>query len=54
MEYDATYDDVHDARVKMMEIVKDFDEGQVHVLPNMGNNPSFRYILRDMDWKGEA
>ena len=52
LEYDATYDDVHDARVKMVEIVKDFDEDEVHALPNTGNNPSFRYILRGMDWKG--
>ena len=52
LEYDATYDDVHNARVPMLEAVRAFDESQVKTLPNVGNNPSFAYILRDEQWMG--
>ena len=38
---------------KMGEVVDEFSEEDVHTLPNVGNNPSFRYILRDMTWQGE-
>jgi Fe-S-cluster-containing dehydrogenase component len=33
--------------------VKPFSDSDVHTLPNVGNNPSFRYILRDRTWQGE-
>ena len=33
--------------------VKPFSDSDVHALPNVGNNPSFRYILRDRTWQGE-
>lgn len=35
------------------ETVRDFSEDQVYQLPNIGNNPSFRYILRRKQWQGE-
>ena len=33
--------------------VKPFKESDVHHLPDVGNHPSFRYILRNHEWKGE-
>ena len=29
-----------------------FDDSEVYTLPNVGNNPSFRYILRHKKWQG--
>ena len=52
LDYDATYDPVHDARVPMLEAVRDFSDDQVVVLPDVGNKPSFAYILRDKVWQG--
>ncbi|OUO92148.1 4Fe-4S ferredoxin [Gordonibacter sp. An230] len=52
LDYEATYEQVHDARVPMLQAVQEFADDQVVVLPNVGNNPSFAYILRDMTWKG--
>lgn len=34
------------------EYVKPYGEGDVKRLPNVGNNPSFVYILRDSTWQG--
>ena len=53
LNYDATYDDVHNARVPMLEAVRAFSDDQVHTLPDVGNRPSFAYILRDTTWQGE-
>ena len=36
----------------MGEVVKDFDDSMVHSLPDVGNRPSFRYILRKKQWQG--
>ncbi|MCI8367782.1 MAG: 4Fe-4S dicluster domain-containing protein [Eggerthellaceae bacterium] len=52
LEYEAEYDDVHNARVSMLECVRPFTEDQVYHLHNVGNNPSCSYILRDMTWQG--
>lgn len=52
LDYEATYDDVHSARVPMLECVRDFDESEVYHLPQVGNDPSCAYILRDMTWQG--
>ena len=30
-----------------------FEDADVHQLPNVGNNPAFRYILRKHEWQGE-
>ena len=32
--------------------VEEFSDEQVHHLPDVGNKPSFAYILRDMKWQG--
>ena len=32
--------------------VEEFSDEQVHRLPDVGNKPSFAYILRDMKWQG--
>ena len=32
---------------------EEFDDSDVHHLPDVGNHPSFLYILRDHTWKGE-
>ena len=35
------------------EKIEPFTADEVHALPNVGNNPSFRYILRRMTWQGD-
>ncbi len=52
LEYEATYEQVHDARVPMLQAIQEFADSQVVVLPDVGNKPSFAYILRDMKWQG--
>ena len=39
-------------RIKLGEFALPFDESDVHHLPNVGNNPSFAYILRGHEWMG--
>lgn len=46
------YEDVRDARCKMTDFVAPFAEEEVHHLDNVGNDPSFAYILRNHSWKG--
>ncbi|MBR2790263.1 MAG: 4Fe-4S dicluster domain-containing protein [Eggerthellaceae bacterium] len=48
----ATYDEMHNARVKMNDYINPYTADQVYSLPEVGNGPSFRYILRKMEWKG--
>lgn len=36
----------------MLEFLEPFTEDQVYALPDSGNGPSFRYILRDHKWYG--
>jgi Fe-S-cluster-containing dehydrogenase component len=31
---------------------EDFSDAHVHALPDVGNKPTFRYILRKMKWRG--
>ena len=50
---DASYDAVLGEFCKLTDIARPFDDDDVHHLPNVGNNPSFAYILRDGQWKGE-
>ena len=38
-------------RVVLGEFCKPFTEEQVHTLPDVGNQPGVRYILRDMKWR---
>lgn len=51
-EEDKSYENVHNARVKLGEYINEFGESDVHHLPNAGNDPAFVYILRDHEWKG--
>ena len=41
-----SYDEMCATRATLGEFCEEFDESQVHALPNVGNNPAFRYILR--------
>lgn len=38
---------------KLDEVAHPYDDDNVHHLPDVGNKPSFRYILRKADWKGD-
>ncbi|MBR2836179.1 MAG: 4Fe-4S dicluster domain-containing protein [Coriobacteriales bacterium] len=38
-------------RVVLGEFCAPFTEEDVHTLPDFGNNPNMRYILRDMKWR---
>lgn len=52
LSYGATYEDVHNARVKMIDAVREFDaEGDVYRLADGGNAPQFAYILRGKTWR---
>ena len=52
LDYDATYDDVHNARITITEAVPEFSENDLHHLPDVGNSPSLIYILREKTWQG--
>ena len=39
-------------RMRLGDWVEPYTEADVHMLPNAGNNPSFRYILRKFAWQG--
>lgn len=39
-------------RRKMNEFIESYEASQMYALPDVGNVPSFRYILRDHEWKG--
>lgn len=53
LQYNATYDDVHNARVKMLDAINEFDpDTELYHLPDAGNGPSFGYILRGKTWQG--
>jgi hypothetical protein len=34
------------------DFLNEFDDSQVHKLSDVGNGPSMRYILRNMEWQG--
>ena len=40
------------SRVKLSDFAEPFTDADVHALPNAGNGPSFRYILRKFAWQG--
>lgn len=48
------YKTASEARVRMVDYVNEFEESDVHHLPDVGNKPSFIYILRDRTWQGEG
>ena len=37
---------------KMIDFIESFSSEQVHHLPDVGNHPSYGYILRNHEWKG--
>ena len=50
---DKSYESCDAARVKLGDYCNPFEESDVHALKNVGNNPAFRYILRNRTWQGE-
>ena len=50
---DTSYDTMKKTRVKLGEYLRPFTDADVHHLPDVGNKPSFAYILRDRTWQGE-
>ena len=50
---DAGYDAVLSEFCTYGDIAKPYTDSDVHRLPNVGNDPSFLYILRNHEWKGE-
>ncbi len=50
---DPSYEASAKARIKIRDFVEDFSDADIHHLPNMGNNPSFAYILRNRTWQGK-
>ena len=50
---DKSYDTMKQTRVKLKDFVNEYDDEDLHHLPDLGNGPSFIYILRDRVWQGE-
>ena len=46
------YSTLADNRMTLGEFVKPYDDSNVHHLPDVGNGPSFAYILRERAWQG--
>ena len=46
-EDDVSYQGLQGKRITLKECIPPYEEGDVHHLPNAGNNPAFVYILRD-------
>ena len=46
------YDQLEKQRVTLGEFAKPFQQGDVHHLPDVGNGPTFVYILRNRTWQG--
>lgn len=52
LEYEATYDTVHNSRITLPEAVAEYSEDNIYELTDVGNHPSFSYILRNTQWQG--
>ena len=52
---DFQYDQLFEGnRITFGELGQPYDkQTEVHHLPNAGNDPSFVYVLRDREWKGD-
>jgi Fe-S-cluster-containing dehydrogenase component len=50
---DKSYEAQNVTRVRLGDYIHPFTEAEVHHLPDVGNRPSFSYILRDRQWRGE-
>ncbi|MDR3136136.1 MAG: 4Fe-4S dicluster domain-containing protein [Coriobacteriales bacterium] len=46
------FGDLEDASSEVSKILAAEDSGKVYSLPDVGNKPTFKYILRTMKWKG--
>lgn len=51
-EGDPSYDKTVKNRITLKECVQDYSDEDIHHLPDVGNDPSLVYILRDRTWKG--
>ncbi|MDR3315613.1 MAG: 4Fe-4S dicluster domain-containing protein [Coriobacteriales bacterium] len=49
---DTSYEAMLGTRVRLGEFLQPFTETDVHYLPDVGNKPSFAYILRNRTWRG--
>ncbi len=49
---DKDYITLSKMRVKLSEFVAPFTEADVHRLPDVGNKPSYAFILRNRTWQG--
>jgi Fe-S-cluster-containing dehydrogenase component len=49
---DLSYSSVVAKRALLSDVVDDYTDDNVYRLPNVGNGPSFAYILRDRKWRG--
>ena len=48
---DKSYESCDGARVTFGDYCEPYKDEEVHALPNAGNNPAFRYVLRDRTWQ---
>ena len=48
----VSYDDMRKTRIKLKDWAKPYTSEQVYHLPDVGNGPSLRYILRKWKWQG--
>lgn len=48
-----SYEALRKLRVKLGEFVAPFTASDIHRLPNVGNNPSYAFILRNRTWQGK-
>ena len=51
-EFRVDYDATVQSRAKLVDDIESYAESDVYRLPNVGNNPSFVYILRNRTWQG--
>jgi Fe-S-cluster-containing dehydrogenase component len=53
---DKSYETMKKTRIKYSEVCdkndKPYTDADIHQVPNVGNNPSFVYVLRNRTWRG--
>ena len=49
---DVSYEKKKTTRITLEECVQPYGDSDVHHLPDVGNDPSFVYILRNRTWQG--
>ena len=50
---DVSYQGLKGKRITLKECVTPYTDADFHTLPNLGNDPSFLYLLRNRKWQGE-